>query len=260
MKFIRTFRPAVIQSFKLLASCEAFPRSCGLAKRMECVELAPAFLRGWWSDSASKLNALRTLRAIRLRLCRCVRFPALAGLLAILAGGCAEAPPEGRDGPGRGGLPPGPPPFLSGPMGAALATNADGFVARLTIEIKLPEGHTDVISGELMGQGSKLLFTPQATGSRGKHMRAAKISFIWDVAEGRGYILSEALQGYAPISSRARFTISGSRPSADQSGADKVEGHHCEAQEMTIASSDGSTTALRVWRVAGLKGLPVQIA
>ena len=80
------------------------------------------------------------------------------------------------------------------------------------MEIKLPEGHTDVISGELMGQGGKLLFTPQATGSRGKHMREAKISFIWDVAEGRGYILSEALQGYAPISSRAKFTIAGSRP------------------------------------------------
>src|SRR6266480_5970434 len=124
------------------------------------------------------------------------RATALAGLLAMLAGGCAEAPPEGPGGPGRGGLPPGPPPFLSGPMGAALPANADGFVARLTMEIKLPEGHMDVISGELMGQGGKLLFTPQATGSRGKHMREAKISFIWDVAEGRGYILSEALQGY----------------------------------------------------------------
>src|SRR5947208_11103446 len=120
------------------------------------------------------------------------RFAACAGLIAIFAGGCAESPPEGgpggrvggpggEEGPGRGGLPPGPPPFLAGPMGAVLLNNAEGFAAHMTMEIRLPEGHTDVISGELMGRGSKLLFTPQPTGRRGKEMRAARISFVWDV-------------------------------------------------------------------------------
>jgi len=32
------------------------------AKRMECVELAPALGRGGWPESASKLAALHTLR------------------------------------------------------------------------------------------------------------------------------------------------------------------------------------------------------
>jgi len=32
---------------------------------MECVELAPALARGGWAESASKLDALQTLREVR---------------------------------------------------------------------------------------------------------------------------------------------------------------------------------------------------
>src|ERR1017187_9796574 len=39
------------------------------AKRLECVQLAGAVVRRWWSESGSKLHALQTLRAVRLRLC-----------------------------------------------------------------------------------------------------------------------------------------------------------------------------------------------
>src|SRR5438552_6042270 len=62
---------------KLLFSCADFPgntgqiaraeqggRSC-FAKRMECVELAPAFEPRHTSDSGSKLHALHTLRETR---------------------------------------------------------------------------------------------------------------------------------------------------------------------------------------------------
>src|SRR5438093_7967462 len=44
-------------------------RSC-LAKRMECVELAPAVRCVARVESGSKLHALHTLRAIWFRLCR----------------------------------------------------------------------------------------------------------------------------------------------------------------------------------------------
>jgi len=43
-------------------------QSSFLAKRMECVELAPAFVPPMCDDSASKLDALHALRAIRSRL------------------------------------------------------------------------------------------------------------------------------------------------------------------------------------------------
>jgi hypothetical protein len=42
------------------------------AKRLECVQLAGAVVRRGWFESGSKLHALQTLRAVRLRLCRAV--------------------------------------------------------------------------------------------------------------------------------------------------------------------------------------------
>src|ERR1035438_3120859 len=42
------------------------------AKRLECVQLAGAVVRRGWSESGSKLHALQTLRAVRLRLRRAV--------------------------------------------------------------------------------------------------------------------------------------------------------------------------------------------
>jgi hypothetical protein len=51
------------------------------AKRLECAELAPAFKRPTHCDSASKLDALQTLRAIRLRLCRSTSSAASVALL-----------------------------------------------------------------------------------------------------------------------------------------------------------------------------------
>ncbi len=36
-----------------------------VAKRLECVELAPAFEHAGWPESASKLAALQTLREVR---------------------------------------------------------------------------------------------------------------------------------------------------------------------------------------------------
>src|SRR5438445_3915281 len=67
---------------KMLFFCADFPREQGtnctggarrrscLAKRMECVELAPAVGCVARFESGSKLHALHTLRAIWFRLCR----------------------------------------------------------------------------------------------------------------------------------------------------------------------------------------------
>jgi hypothetical protein len=157
-------------------------------------------------------------------------------------------------------MPPGPPPFLAGPIGAAFLNNADGFVAHMAMEIHLPEGGTDVIEGELTGRGSKLLFTPQPGGRRAKEMRAARISFIWDVADRQGYVLSEALQGCAPIAANTKYTIGSTSPLNDRSPTDKVDGHTCEIQNVTVTSGDGAKSSLRVWRAAEFKGLPLQVA
>src|SRR5207247_5586819 len=65
-------------------------------KRMECVELAPAFEPRYTSDTGSKLHALHTLRAIWFRLSRAEDRRALSLRLAIRTQrsivGCRPAP------------------------------------------------------------------------------------------------------------------------------------------------------------------------
>src|SRR5438876_9528339 len=90
-----TARHAGLLYPKLLFSCADFPgntgqiaraeqggRSC-FAKRMECVELAPAVRCVARFDSGSKLHALHTLRALWFRLRRPVDRRALPAALAV---------------------------------------------------------------------------------------------------------------------------------------------------------------------------------
>ena len=65
---------------------------------------------------------------------------------------------------------------------ALLLTNADGFRARVTLETRSTSNRLEVLAGELLGRGSKLLFTSGAGGSGGKGAGAGANSFIWDVA------------------------------------------------------------------------------
>src|SRR5712671_2241341 len=55
-------------AFGLFASCHDFADGRGLAKRMECVQLAGAVVLPWAIKSGSKLQALHTLREVRLGL------------------------------------------------------------------------------------------------------------------------------------------------------------------------------------------------
>ena len=61
---------ALLPMVELVLKVRGFLRMNCHAKRLECVELAPAFEPPPPYDSASKLDALQTLRAVRLRLCR----------------------------------------------------------------------------------------------------------------------------------------------------------------------------------------------
>jgi hypothetical protein len=85
------------------------------------------------------------------------------------------------------------------------------------------------------------------------------VSFVWDVAQNGGYMLSEALQGYAPIASNLRFTNVAAKAAAGGSTPERVEGHWCEQQELVVSSSDGAAVEFRVWRAADLKGFPLRI-
>jgi hypothetical protein len=79
---------------------------------------------------------------------------------------------------------------------------------------------------------------------------------------GRGpkqrLILSEALQGYAPISSSLRYTNLLSTPDSENS-AETLEGHRCAPVQVTVLSSDGAAHWFKTWGAADLNRFPLKI-
>jgi hypothetical protein len=149
------------------------------------------------------------------------------------------------------------PPFLNGPM-AVLLTNAQGFTARVALESESSPEPPHAKTGQLLCRGSKLLYAPDPDENAKKQSRAGGFTFLWDAAENQGYLLSEALQGYAPIMSHLRVTnvVTG----MIQATPRKVAGYQCEPGDARIQMSDAGTAVFQVWRATELKGLPVQIS
>ncbi|MCX6903085.1 MAG: hypothetical protein NTW03_06325 [Verrucomicrobia bacterium] len=140
-----------------------------------------------------------------------------------------------------------------------LLTHADGFDAQVSMESSSSSNRVEMISGRLLGQSGKLLFTPAAGAVPGKIARAARLSFLWDVTQNFGQLLSEGMQGYAPIVSSLRVTNVVAKAVSDRAGPQQVAGHPCLQEEAVIRSSDGAETVFQVWRATDLKGLPIRI-
>jgi hypothetical protein len=149
------------------------------------------------------------------------------------------------------------PVFFTGPA-CVLLTNAGGFSARLTVQtegIAEPERN---FSGQLLGLGNKLLFAPDPGASSQKRVRDGGFTFIWDVAENRGYALSEALQAYAPVSSSTHVT--NIIVSASQTAPQRFAGHACQLAVAILQKGDGGSASFELLRATDLKGLPVRIS
>lgn len=180
----------------------------------------------------------------------------LAGLvLAGLAGGCArdhqlELEPIG------GRFAPRPPAFVSGAVGMLL-TNTAGFVAHVEMKRGAGLGDEEPVTGALLGRGTRLLFAPDSDKRIDKKSPPPGFSFLWDVAERRGWLLSEALQGYAPVS--AQTVVTNVVQGAEADSARQVQGHVCQQQRVTFELSNGFTNEYEVLRAKDLKGFPVEL-
>lgn len=176
------------------------------------------------------------------------RLLALPLLGAILCGGCASHRHRNFDYEAEikaAKLPE----FLVGPA-SVLLTNASDMSARITVEEPGKSNKVAVVTGQLLIQGNRLLYAQKA-GDR---------TFIWDAQLRAGYVLSDALQGYAPISSAVRVTnIFTTSEIAGGSGGTQVNGHAGHEAEITVASDDGSMAVFTVWRATDLNGFPVRI-
>jgi hypothetical protein len=122
-----------------------------------------------------------------------------AGLLLGLLAGCARDRYVLTD---RSGVTaPQPPPILTTPA-VYLLTNNAGFVANLRLEEQ-----RGTSAGRLIARGPKLFYAPEEKKQASKYVPSGGFSFIWDAEQGKGYVLSEALQGYAPISHTGAGTV-----------------------------------------------------
>jgi hypothetical protein len=149
-----------------------------------------------------------------------------------------------------------PPDFLAGPASVCL-TNFDGFSANVVATSPSVPG-APMAAGQLIERKGRLIFQPLSTAKikKGKIVRGGMF-FIWDGDSQHGYVVSEALQGYAPISAPSQITIVTAENKAPVS--EQANGHSCHRIEKIVALRDGSTAKVAEWRADDLKGFPVRV-
>ena len=186
---------------------------------------------------------------------RCIA-PLFALSLAVLIGsGCSGEREAYRTGRYGRVVTPLPPAFITG-AAALLLTNNPGFSARVELQTDSSMGTRKTSTGALLGRNGKLLYAPdsdEATEPR----QPGEYSFIWDVAQSQGYVLSEALQGYAPVNSALHVT--NLQTSGKTTSSEKVAGHSCEGVIVTAITAEGSTNSFDVLRAVDLSGFPLRI-
>ena len=167
-----------------------------------------------------------------------------------------------------------PPDFLPGPASAALA-GFDGFWANVVSTTTtastalipsagiVNSGDTGAraaaaASGQVIGRQGQIIFQPLTTANatRGKIVRGGMF-FIWDSARQKGFVVSEALQGFAPISAPCQIT--NMTLESGEAVAEPANGHPCHRIERRAAMSDGSTVKLTEWRADDLRRFPVRL-
>lgn len=183
----------------------------------------------------------------------CFAGTLLLALLAV-AGGCSHTQDSGGRGPGlRGVYASKPPSFLTGPA-SLLLTRASGYSAQVSAQTEAIVERERSASGQLLCLGSKIFFAPDGDA---KNARTGGFSFIWDTATQTGYVLSETLQGYAPISANPRATNILTRPSGGTPQG--VDGHECAAELDIVQLDNGVNVEFAAWRAADLGGLPLRL-
>jgi hypothetical protein len=171
--------------------------------------------------------------------------------------GCSSSGPQNL-GPElySGRFQPMPPFFLNGPA-SFLLTNATPYESRIRMQNLSANGSTELVQGELFCREGKLLFAPEPTSANEKKGRLPGVTYLWDVAQESGFVLCEALQAYAPVSTGLRFTSVVSAP--EPGDPVPIDGIPCRKERATLLSSDGHESVLQVWRAPSLKNLSLKI-
>jgi len=205
-----------------------------------------------WYLLMNRLRCLR-VRAVVIVCCLCL---ALGSLTAGLAGCSRSRESEMREASLTGIYAAQTPAFLIG-AASVLLTNGGGYSAHLTAQSESFAAQNGVRSGQVLCRGSKLLFAPAPGEAKSKKTRSGDFAFIWDVATGSGFVLSGALQGYAPVSTSVKPT---NVVSQGKALSQKVDGHASMAENATVQMNDGSSATFEVFRTVDLAGFPIRIS
>ena len=177
--------------------------------------------------------------------------------VALVAAGCSGTRAEAkRKANFSHVITPRAPLFVIGPV-ALFLTNDTGFSARTELQLENSLDAPNSYTGELLVRGTKLLYAPDSDESNTGNRKPGGYSYIWDVAARQGYVLSEALQAYAPVSSE--LSVTNIETSSSKAGAQRISGHPCEPATATVRTSDGTTAEFALLRAIDLKGLPLRI-
>jgi hypothetical protein len=140
---------------------------------------------------------------------------------------------------------------------ALLLTNGGGFESEFTMTLTDASGAPLKLSGPLLVRGGKLRLEAAFDKSSDKSARMGSFGVIWDEAAHQGYVLSEALQGYAPITGLVRCTNLLIQVIAGKN--ERIEGHPVDTANVTVMGTDGQTITAQLLRAQDLGNLPLQI-
>lgn len=146
--------------------------------------------------------------------------------------------------------------IISGPA-ACLLTNQSGFQAEFTLSFndEPTPSPTATPTGQIFVRGGKILWA--STPAKSDSARPGAFTWMWDTTAGRGFVASEALQGYALIGGPVWFT----NLQVNNTGAvpPPLAGRRVEEINAVATGSDGLTESFALFRLADATHLPVQI-
>jgi hypothetical protein len=149
-----------------------------------------------------------------------------------------------------------PPDFVTGPIAVAL-TNLNGFSAHVTWSNDIASDDSRAKSGELLGRDGKLVYQPTLP-VKGKRARTeGGLFFIWDESVGAGYVMSDALQGYAPI--KSPFYNAGQLVVLKTGIQEDIDGHPTHRCDAHVTSDNGGDVHFTIWQADDLNHFPVRI-
>lgn len=144
----------------------------------------------------------------------------------------------------------------TGPLPAVLL-NGSVFESEFTMTLDGNDEHPLTLSGQLLVGGAKLRLEVASSKANGKPGHTGDFGVIWDVAAQQGYVFSETLQGYAPITAGVRFTNLLTQLAPEKAG--RIEGHPVDSANATVSGSNGQTVRVHLARAQDLGNLPLKM-